>query len=232
MWHFPKPPSLHEYELTYKRSAALRDINEVRKSVDILVIDDKPFSAEVNLKNSGFKITVLRDIQQIIEVVDYSIILCDVNGVGVALSEETQGAYVIEEIKKIYPEKIVIAYTAGSTISKIVQRAKSVADGYLKKDASIEDWRDMLDDKITILADPVITWKKLRLRLLSRDIELSDLMELERLYLINMSKGAAFTRKKLLEKLDNAGQSGSWATELVKFLGSKAFDLAFSTITE
>lgn len=230
MWIFPSPPSLNEFEMTFKRTAALRNMDELRKSVDIVVIDDKPFSPEINLKNSGFKITVLRDIQQISEIADYPIVLCDVNGVGVALSEDTQGAYVMEEIKKLYPEKIVIAYTAGSTISKLVQRAKSVSDGYLRKDASIEDWRDLLDEKIGILASPVVTWKQLRLRLLACGIELADLLQLENIYLKNITKGAAQTKQKLQEQLASSKQSGAWKGELTKFLGSKAFDLALSTI--
>lgn len=206
----------------------MRDMSSLRKSVDIVVIDDKPFSAENNLKNSGFKITVLRDILQIVEIADYSIILCDVNGVGVALSEETQGAYVIEEIKKTYPEKIVIAYTAGSAVSKLVQRAQSKADGYLRKDASIEDWRDMLDQKIAQLADPIVTWKQLRLRLLSKDIELVDLLELEKVYLKNIKNGVAKAREKMQAELNATRTGGAWTGELAKFLASKAFDLALS----
>lgn len=228
MFHFPRPPVLHDIEASYKRSTVMRDMSSLRKSVDIVVIDDKPFSAENNLKNSGFKITVLRDILQIVEIADYSIILCDVNGVGVALSEETQGAYVIEEIKKTYPEKIVIAYTAGSAVSKLVQRAQSKADGYLRKDASIEDWRDMLDQKIAQLADPIVTWKQLRLRLLSKDIELVDLLELEKVYLKNIKNGVAKAREKMQAELNATRTGGAWTGELAKFLASKAFDLALS----
>ena len=228
MFHFPRPPVLHDIEASYKRSTVMRDMSSLRKSVDIVVIDDKPFSAENNLKNSGFKITVLRDILQIVEIADYSIILCDVNGVGVALSEETQGAYVIEEIKKTYPEKIVIAYTAGSAVSKLVQRAQSKADGYLRKDASIEDWRDMLDQKIAQLADPIVTWKQLRLRLLSKDIELVDLLELEKVYLKNIKNGIAKAREKMQAELNATRTGGAWTGELAKFLASKAFDLALS----
>jgi CheY-like chemotaxis protein len=165
---------------------------------------------------------------QVQEVADYSIVLCDVNGVGVALSEDTQGAYVIEEIKKIYPEKIVIAYTAGSAMSKMVQRARAKADSYLRKDASIEDWRDLLDQQIARLADPIITWKQLRLRLLGKDIELVDLLELEAIYLKNIKNGPLKAREKLQARLSSTKGGGAWTGELTKFLGSKAFDLALS----
>ena len=232
MLHFPRPPLLHEIEASYRRSTAMRDVSSLRASVDIVVIDDNPFSAENNLKNSGFKITALRDILQVQEVADYSIILCDVNGVGASLSQDTQGAYVIEEIKKIYPEKIVIAYTAGSASSKIVQRARMKADSYLRKDASIEDWRDLLDKQILRLADPIITWKQLRLRLLEKDIELIDLLELESVYLNSISKGASESRAKLQAKLGSTKSGGAWTGELTKFLGSKAFDLALSAAVD
>ncbi|MBN3790046.1 hypothetical protein [Burkholderia sp. Ac-20353] len=228
---FPKPKSLHDFELSYKKSVALRNVNELRQEVEIVAIDDQPFAAETNLKNSGFKITVLRDIQRVNEVDHYSIILCDINGIGLALSQETQGAYVIEEIKKVFPEKIVIAYTAGSPVSKLVQRARAVADGYLKKDASIEEWRDELDMRIKALADPIATWKNLRLRLLKADIELKDLLELEDTFIKAFPKGVKETRDQLNSKL--SGKSAhQWKGELAKFLGSKAFEFAFSALVE
>jgi DNA-binding NarL/FixJ family response regulator len=59
-----------------------------------------------------------------------------------------QGAYLIEEIKRNYPEKAVIAFTGGATNSNISKRAAAAADDYLRKDASIEDWRELLDKHI------------------------------------------------------------------------------------
>jgi DNA-binding NtrC family response regulator len=178
------------------------------------------------LKNSGFLIETLSDIQRIPDVEKYQIILCDVNNVGSALSENTQGAYVIEEIKSTYPDKVVIAYTAGSTSAKLVSRARKAADRYIKKDATIEAWRDLLDEEVKSLCNPIDVWKKTRIRLLAAGIELQDLMKLEQALLENLGKGKDSVRSAIQHEVKTADAS-SWKGEVSQFLVSKAFDLAF-----
>ncbi|NVZ82499.1 hypothetical protein HX836_11875 [Pseudomonas yamanorum] len=223
-----KAISLHSVEVLYKKTIALGSRNAIRSKVEIVAIDDNEFHPETNLRNSGFNIRSLKDINLISDVEPFSIVLCDVSGIGVSLSADTQGAYVIEEIKSAYPEKIVIAYTAGSVLSKIVQRAKAAADFDLKKDASIEDWRDLLDNCIGQLTNPIEAWKNLRIRLLSKGIELEELMRLEQIVLRNVGGSSAETKEALIKELAKDKGGSPWKSEFGKFLGSKAFDVAFT----
>lgn len=207
--------------------------DDLRGKVQIVAIDDEGFVAEQNLSNTGFKIRTLPDVHRITDVEDYLIILCDVNGVGTSLSVETQGAYLIQEIKNKYPDKVVIAYTAGSRHSNIVLKARRVADEYMIKDASIDEWRDLLDVQIRNLCDPIYVWKKTRLRLMEAGIELADLQELEQEVLRNLDAGRVEVKASVEQKIKklNTGQ-GAWKGEAAKFLVSKAFDLAFEYATK
>lgn len=224
-----KMETLQSAEVRFQHSGAILSIAELRKKIPIVAIDDKLFPPEKNLQNSGFLIETLSDIQRISDIEKFQIILCDVNGIGSALSASTQGAYVIEEIKSLYPDKVVIAYTAGSAASKLVIRAKDAADLYLKKDASVEEWRDLLDDQIKSLCNPISVWRKTRLRLLNSGIELQELLSLEQALLQNLGKGKESVRSAVNDELSNSTGS-PWKSEASQFLVSKAFDLAFEYI--
>lgn len=226
-----KPLTLNAAETKFLSSGALTSPSELRKKIPIVAIDDQLFAPERNLKNSGFLIDTLGDIQRVTEVDKYQIVLCDVNNVGLALAKDIQGAYVIEEIKSTYPEKIVIAYTAGSNASKLVIRAKAAADYYIKKDASIDAWRDLLDEVIGSLCNPITTWKKTRIRLLNAGIELQDLMDLEKALLSNLGKGTEQVRYALNRQMDSSAAS-PWKSVVSQFVVSKAFDLAFEYMTQ
>ena len=92
---------LHDVEIRFQRAGMLSSPADLRKKVKILAIDDQNFPPEKNLSNSGFNVEVFSDIQRISDADPFPIVLCDVNGVGTSLSEDTQGAYVIDEIKKL-----------------------------------------------------------------------------------------------------------------------------------
>lgn len=228
---FKKKPrqTLRSAEANFLSSGAMTNPIELRKKIPIVAIDDQNFPPEKNLKNSGFLIETLSDIQRISDIEKYQIILCDVNGIGSALSENTQGAYVIEEIKSAYPDKIVIAYTAGSTNARLVKQARAAANHYIKKDENIEEWRNLLDEFIKSLCNPIYVWKEERIRLLRAGIELDDLMRLEQTLLGNLGKGKDHIRSALNQEVGEADAT-SWKGEITRFLASKIFDLAFAYI--
>jgi len=154
-----------------------------------------------------------------------------VNGVGTDLSASTQGAYIIDEIKKSYPEKVVIAYTAGSSQSKLVNLAKQRADFDLRKDASVEEWRDLLDEIVKDICNPISTWKKERIRLLNSGVELGDLVKIESALLENLGKGSGNVRSAIAKSSRDAGDGKTaWGREIGLFLASKSFDLAFGYV--
>lgn len=91
-------------------------IAELRKHVNMLVIDDNDFGPEQYLKLNGYQIHHKQDIESIKDVEPYDIILCDISGVGKKLGYEKEGAFIIREIHANYPNKRIIAYTQNKQI--------------------------------------------------------------------------------------------------------------------
>ncbi len=170
---------IRDVEIDIRSShASLTDV-ERRRLVPIAIVDDESFAPEQNLKNNGYIIDILGDIKSLDEISSYNIILCDLQGVGRHLNSKTQGAYIIDEIKRNHPEKFVIAYTGGAADDKITIAAQNKADSFLKKDADIEDWRDKLDAIISYLSNPVYVWKRQRYALVDSDASTLDILKLE-----------------------------------------------------
>jgi DNA-binding NarL/FixJ family response regulator len=162
-----------------------------RSRFPVVVIDDKPFTPIEFLRRHNYHITHLFDVNQIDAVARFPIVLCDLLDVGSSLNPNLQGAGVIQEIKKSYPEKIVVAYTGGGP-SPLVEKAIAIADGYLKKDASIDEWCEVLDDAISSQANPATVWRKVRLRLLDAAITPYELAVLEDAFTRNAIEGKEF----------------------------------------
>lgn len=170
------------------RAAHLSD-KELRNEISIGVIDDKPFEARQNLENLGYHIDFLSDPQTLEVVNPHHILLCDLQGVGRQLDTSMQGAFIIGEIKRNHPEKYVIAYTGGSPNNMIAREAQSRADAYLRKDATIEEWRDKLDDTIREIVHPVEVWHRLRFAMVERDVDTLEILKLEDAYVKSIKSG-------------------------------------------
>src|SRR5262249_39195366 len=97
-------------------SQALPDIPLLLRShYKIAVIDDKRFDHKQRLERNNFQIRIFRDIFAIPEIEDYPIVCCDIHGVGLNLDTELQGVHIINQIKRNYPTKVIVAYTAQTT---------------------------------------------------------------------------------------------------------------------
>ena len=155
-----------------------KNLQEVRQTVRIVVIDDKDFSPLVNLQKHQFNITHLRDVSTIDAIRDYPIVLVDLQGVGRELHPTQEGAHLIREIKAHYPEKFVVAYTAGGAPELLVPSIQ-LADKFIQKDTSIEDWCELLDNAARSVVHPAILWKNHRYRLLDKGITPFQLARLE-----------------------------------------------------
>lgn len=226
----PAAKSIGDLEKEKRISSRLKSPSELRQNIEIAVIDDQPFSAEQNLKNNHFQITLFRDVRKIEEVSNFPIILCDLQGVGVQLAQDLQGAYLIEELKSNYPDKAVIAFTGGSINSAISKRAIKFADDYLKKDASIDEWRDVLDKHIRQLSNPVYVWKRLRIRLVEEGITPKELLKLEHVFVSNYSKGKDETKAAISDTVADTNFDADVRKAVVGFVASKVFDLIFLSV--
>lgn len=184
---------------SFKLSAASKTDRDRRSLVPIAVIDDESFKPEQNLRAIGYDIRVIGDIKSLDEIRSYNIILCDLQGVGRHLDTRKQGAFIIDELKRNHPEKFVIAYTGGSLDDAITVSAQQVADFFLRKDADIDEWRDKLDDIISLLSDPVQVWKRQRDALVEADVATLDILKLEDSYVKSIYQKSDRPYKAFLE---------------------------------
>ena len=118
-------------------------IAEIRKHVNMLIIDDNDFSPEPYLISNGYQVHHKSDIDRIKDVEPYDIILCDISGVGKKLGYTKEGAFIIREIHANYPNKRVIAYTA-NTYNADYNQFFSMADFVAPKDP-VNQWNKIRD---------------------------------------------------------------------------------------
>lgn len=156
----------------------------LREMTSILIIDDKDFPLERPLEALGFKFRNKNGNEEnfcINDYAEYDIVLCDISGVGTRLSSKYEGAFLANEIKKAYPSKMVISYTANNFSPDYYQYQSSL-DGIIPKGHSIEDWVALLDDKIRKLADIKYQWIIARNKLLQENVDIGIVANLEHLF--------------------------------------------------
>jgi len=209
----------------YSQKIAHRNQRELRSLVKIAVIDDEPFRPFENLSNNNYSITLLGDIRSIDLVKPFDLIICDIIGVGTALDKDLQGAALITEIAKTFPEKIVIANT-GATLSQLATReAKLMADTLIKKDTTIQEWMDTLDKYVNDCLNPVKVWSRIRYSLTARGVDTKDIILLEDAF------SRSFLQKspssKLVLDVINNNNFGSDARSIITGLISSAIYSAF-----
>jgi len=183
----------------------VRDQSIPRDRVPILIIDDQPFPYKSLLQNLHFNMTQLEDVTDIRSVEAYPIILCDIRGVGKAFESKFEGAYLLAQLRRIYPQKFIVAYTA-QTYDASYNQYLQLADQVVKKDIGQEEWSDKLDKAISTVNNPTYLWKRIRNSLLEMDIPLVELVELEDQFIgFVQQKTKSFPSKGLSSQLpDNA----------------------------
>jgi hypothetical protein len=156
---------------------------EAKQRVEIAVLDDNPFAPKDALIHHKFRITELGpDIRSLDQVSTYPIIVCDVAGVGRAFGSSLEGAHLVNEIRKAYPDKFLIGYT-GQTHSVATTNALTAADRRMAKDESIEAWIKNLEAGMNEVVNPRNRWIRMRRALLERGVELFDVFKLEQAFI-------------------------------------------------
>lgn len=156
-------------------------IGTLRSQISIVVIDDKGFVYHDVLRNHGYVVTELRDITDIKTIKPYPIVICDIRGVGKAFGSPYEGAHVLSEIRKHYPDKVLIVYT-GQLFDASFNKYFVLCDASITKDAESQQWIEVLDSAITSYLDPVAQWKKIRAYLSNLEVPTIRLAELEHQY--------------------------------------------------
>lgn len=200
---------------------------DLRGAVKIAVIDDEKFQPLANLKSYGYNITLFDDISKISEIEGFDIVLSDLMGVGAHFDKTIGGASVIKEIKANYPTKIVIAYTGARANSGEAIAAKEHCDHFLKKDADLTEWSEMLDAFVQQVIDPYTMWLNARDGLLDLELDLRDVLKLEDAYVRSiLSQDKDF--KRLHNALSQADISGNAKGIVQGLISSVIYGLIFA----
>lgn len=176
---------------------------QLKRVTDILIIDDDPFTYEEALKKNEFMIDYKSDVQSLKEVEAYSVILCDIAGVGKFLESQYEGAYLVQQIKEKYPHKTVIVYS-GNKFTTAYQEYLNYADYTMQKGATLEKWNTLLTQIVREGADPVRQWIKTRTALLEAGLSIVEVAKLEDKY-VRAIKNSSYESLSKLAK--DAGSS-------------------------
>ncbi len=214
--HFGKPRQITELHTPGRVIAKMK-----REDVKMVVLDDEKFPYLDILKLHKFNIDTLNDINSLTTLEAYDVVLCDLNGVGKAFSEQYQGAYLVKEIYNRYPFKIIVSYTGISFDARYNEYLK-YADFSLKKDIESEKWVEKLDMSIEMLSNLEKRWTKMRDFLLNNNVSLYNAMLLEDNLVKYIETGSKdeFPATKLLN-----GIRGDIKDVLISFAGSAAVRL-------
>lgn len=179
------------------------NMSELRKQIEILVIDDDEFPNERPLRNNGFHITHKRDIDTVKDVASYDVIMCDIRGVGKVLGSDKEGAFVIKEIRTNYPNKQIVAYT-GSSYDAEYNKYLALADCVIAKGTALDDWVAILDEQISKAVDPRYQWGKIRNHLLADGISTIKVAQIEDRYVRAVKNQSVDSLNEYVKKIDNA----------------------------
>lgn len=171
---------------TPKKLSALRvtlqDFAHLKRNTQIAIIDDQVFPKGDALRNHGFNIIELCDIKSVDQVANYPIVVCDIRGVGQSLSSDLEGAHLISEIRKSYPDKFLVTYS-GAQFDITYNEPLRVVDASIAKDAPTEQWVSVLERGVEKVTNPKERWIRLRQTLLDRNIEIHGVFSLEQKFI-------------------------------------------------
>lgn len=199
-------------------------LSALRKNTEILIIDDEEFTYLDILRKHEYNLTEKTDLSDLKDAEAYTIILCDVAGVGKFLGSRYGGAYLIKQLKEKYPTKIIIAYSANNYNAEY-QKYLDYADGIVPKGSySSEDWASLLDKLLMDSVDPVINWKKARKELLDAGVATIDIAKYESDYVKAVKNNKFESFKKLyqnkkgngIERMQSLFSSMSDVLDLIK----------------
>ena len=133
-----------------KRNLPNRTLDELKYITRILFVDDKNFNIIKNLKEQdGWKnVRRIKDVESLsqMEVLDAHIIFVDIQGVGHKMGFGDAGLGLIVAIKKQYPNKKIVMYSAESQGHlDAFHIASDLVDGRLRKTANLYEFSSMAE---------------------------------------------------------------------------------------
>lgn len=192
------------FKITKKKKITLpnRNLNDIKNVCKVLFIDDIKFETADRLKKEdGWKNTQrIKDVSSLdqTEIIEAHIIFVDVQGVGKKLFPGEEGLGLIRALKKKYPEKKIIMYSAESKgkIDAFHDSIKMV-DSILKKNSDHYEFQSTLE------------------RLANETFSLSNCIERIKNTLYDQY-GLSYTTTEIEEKLSNIEDGKNFESSISK----------------
>lgn len=181
LWH---RYTLHDLETSYKVSEEA--FQAEKRKVRIAIIDDECVdNAADNLRSAGYRdVTPITNISRLNDVEAFDLILIDIKGIGARFLQGTrsaalEGLAMAKEIKRQYPLKKVIVFSAMLNEYEDNFILHDVVDAYFMKDGDISERNRQIDQCIKERIDPVFLWKRNRNLLLEKGVSIHAVAKLE-----------------------------------------------------
>lgn len=217
------------FEKKNKKLKGITDLKELkfdeskllnRKKYKILVLDDSGFPQLEVLKKLGYKdIDVQEEYENIDQFLPYDIIFCDINGVANKLDPIYQGAALAKQIKEVYPNKMVIIFSAIAQHLDFTLYYNSV-DATIKKSMNGNEFSKEIDKWIIKLNNPIDKWFAFKKELECANVSTADIAQFEDYYVKSILTGSDY--KKDITKYCNYSKNKN---VIIRFL-PKIIELA------
>lgn len=155
------------------------DNRDERSKIKIAIIDDEDIPFLNSLRNSGYNIQHYRDVDNFNMLSDYQIVISDIDGVGQSFSSEYQGAYIIKELKRLFPDKYLIAMSS-KIYNLSFTEILSNADVKINRDVNVDIVSEKLNIAIKEISSVKNRWLRVRAQLINEHfIDLYDVWSME-----------------------------------------------------
>lgn len=180
-------------------------IEEARRLARILVIDDDPDAFPVELlREQGFNIQYWNtiDLDKLKRILngEFDIIVLDIIGIAPEQISATNGFGVLEEIKRLNPNQLVIAYS-GQKFDIKAHDFFSIADDTLGKPTDLVTAASVLDNLLREKFNLSHYWETIRSILRREGIPEGEINRLESRLLKVLESGSTEEAQEFLERL-------------------------------
>lgn len=180
-------------------------LDRLKRDISIAIVDDEVFRYMNELRAHDYQATELgADISSVKQVEAYSVIACDIRGVAPKFGSRQEGAHLISEIRKTYPDKYLIAYT-GSNFDPSINKKLAAADSAINKDVSFDFWHTELERALAAVGNPKERWLRFRKSLMLDGIDGWKIANIEQAFIkaVKTGKSVNFDPNKVSRGLSD-----------------------------
>lgn len=179
------------------------ELDKLKREISIAIVDDEVFRYMKELQAHDYHATEIgADISSVKQFEAYSVVACDIRGVAPKFGSHQEGAHLIAEIRKSYPDKYLIAYT-GSTFDPSFNQKLLSADSAINKDAPFDFWHTELERALNSVGNPCARWLRFRKSLIQDGLDSWDIFNIEQAFIkaIKSGKAESFDYRKVSKGL-------------------------------